>query len=122
MRRLISAAILVLLVGAIVLHRDDLASAMGEIGRLDPTWIVGLCALMALGVAVDGLFTSAVTPQLSVGRAILLQQSVTGANNTVVGSGPSVTPTCSRPSVRRPLPMRPPSRHSGSTGCKGARI
>jgi uncharacterized membrane protein YbhN (UPF0104 family) len=90
-RRLISAAILVLLVGAIVVHRDDLASAMGEIGRLDPTWIVGLCALMALGVAVDGLFTSAVTPQLSVGRAILLQQSVTGANNTVVGSGPVAT-------------------------------
>ena len=90
-RRLLSAAILVLLVGAVAVHRDDLASAMGEVGRLDPMWILGLCSLMAVGVAVEGLFTSAVTPQLSVGRAILLQQSVTAANNTVVGSGPVAT-------------------------------
>lgn len=90
-RRLLSAAILVLLVGAIVVHRDDLVAASGEFGRLEASWILGLCALMAVGVAVEGLFTSAVTPQLSVRRAILLQQSVTAANNTVVGSGPVAT-------------------------------
>lgn len=90
-RRLLSAAILLLFVGAIVVHRDDVAAAIGDVGRLDPTWVVGLCALMAVGVAVEGLFTSAVTPQLTVGRAVLLQQSVTAANNTVIGSGPVAT-------------------------------
>ncbi len=91
MRRLLSAAILALLGGAIVVHRDDLASALGDVGRLEPTWVLGLCALMAVGVVVEGVFTSAVTPQLTIGRAILLQQSVTAANNTVVGSGPVAT-------------------------------
>ena len=90
-RRLVSVAILVLLAGAVAVHREELAAAIGDVGRLDTAWIVGLCALMAVGVAVEGVYTSAVTPQLSVGRAVLLQQSVTAANNTVVGSGPVAT-------------------------------
>lgn len=82
---------LVLLVAAILVHRDELGAALGEMGDLGVGWAAALVALVVVGVAVEGVYTSAVTPQLSVARAVLVQQSVTAANNTVVGSGPVAT-------------------------------
>ena len=90
-RQWLTAAVLAAIVGALVVRSDELEAAVGEIGRLDPSWALVLFGLVAVGIVIDGVYTSSVTPQLSIARAAMLQQSVTAANNSVIGSGPVST-------------------------------
>ena len=94
MRRLgqwMSVVVFAVLVAALVVRRDDLGAAFAEIGRLDAAWYVLLASLIAVGIVVDGVYAQSVTPQLSIARAIMVQQAATASNNTVIGSGPVAT-------------------------------
>ena len=91
LRQWFFAVVLVALVAALVVRREDLAAALDELGRLDGAWVVTLVALIAAGIVVDGIYTRSVTPHLSIARAVMVQQAATASNNTVIGSGPVAT-------------------------------
>lgn len=91
LRQWLSAVVLVALVVALVLRRDDLVAAFDEIRLLDPAWVLALTALIAAGIVADGVYTRSVTPQLTLTRAVMVQQAATASNNTVIGSGPVAT-------------------------------
>jgi uncharacterized membrane protein YbhN (UPF0104 family) len=90
-RQLFTAAVFAAFAVALIVKRQEIGEAAGEIGELDASWVMALLLLVAIGVAVEGIYTSSVTPQLTLGQAVLMQQSVTAANNTVIGSGPVAT-------------------------------
>ncbi len=90
-RQFFVAAVFAAFAGALIVKRQEIGEAGGEIGKLDATWMMALLLLVAVGVVVEGVYTSSVTPQLTLGQAVLMQQSVTAANNTVIGSGPVAT-------------------------------
>jgi putative heme transporter len=91
LRQWMSVVVFAVLIAALAVRRDDLGAAFAEIGRLDAAWYVLLASLIAVGIVVDGVYTQSVTPQLSIARAIMVQQAATASNNTVIGSGPVAT-------------------------------
>ncbi|MEX1105478.1 MAG: YbhN family protein [Ilumatobacteraceae bacterium] len=86
-----SGAILCGFALAIVTHRSELAEAFRQIGGLSAGWVAVLLVLSVAGIASEGLYASSVTPGLTVGHAVMVQQTTTAANNTVIGSGPVST-------------------------------
>lgn len=90
-RRWLSGAILAGFALAIVTHRAELAEALREVGGLSTGWIVVLVLLGVAGIVSEGAYASSVTPELTVGQGVLVQQAATASNNTVIGSGPVAT-------------------------------
>ena len=90
-RRWLSGAILAGFALAIVTNRAELAEALREVGGLSAGWIVVLVVLGIAGIVSEGAYASSVTPDLTVGQGVLVQQTTTASNNTVIGSGPVAT-------------------------------
>lgn len=87
--RTVLAALVGLALGAaILLHRDELASAVDSVTELSPGGILSLVLLTAVTIFVAGWSVATVHPGLSVRRSIAVHQSTVAASNTVVASGP----------------------------------
>lgn len=88
-RRLVAVAVLVVYAVALVLHRDELISALELGASLSAVEAAALGAAAVLLVLTAGLTTRAVTPGLSGRQGVMVHQATTAATYTVVASGPT---------------------------------
>lgn len=88
-RRLVAVAVLLVYAVALVLHRDELASALELASSLSPAEATSLGAAAVLLVLTAGLTTRSVTPGLSGRQGVMVHQATTAATYTVVASGPT---------------------------------
>lgn len=90
-RRWLSGTVLAVFAVAIVTHRAELTEALRQVAGLSIGWVLVLVGLAVAGVVSEGAYAASVTPELTVGRGVMVQQTTTAANNTVIGSGPVAT-------------------------------
>lgn len=87
-RAWLAAVVFTAIVVALLRHRREVGSAVRDIASLSAGWTLALLVLTGAGILASGIATRSVTPGLSVLDGIMVHQATTGANNTVIGSGP----------------------------------
>ena len=86
-----TAVVLLAFAAAAFAHRQELSEAVRQIGTLSLRWIAVLLIVVVVGIIAQGAFATSVTPGLTLGQGISVQQATTAANNTIIGSGPVST-------------------------------
>jgi uncharacterized membrane protein YbhN (UPF0104 family) len=84
----VSLGVLAVVVAALVAHRDQAVAALREVATLSAGWLAVLVGLALASILANGALVGAITPGLTLPRAVMVQQAATAANNTAIGSGP----------------------------------
>lgn len=87
-RAWLAAIVFAGVVVALLRHRSEVGDAVRGIASLSTGWTLTLLVLTAAGILSSGVATRSVTPGLSVVDGVMVHQATTGANNTIIGSGP----------------------------------